>query len=86
MAVASAGAVQAQPVHATRQTSQLVFHYDAGARKGMSHVVVALFDATTGERISTAEVQATVTLVVGVVGVAASAEFEHRAPGPERSR
>lgn len=36
-----------------------------GAAKGRKHLVVALFDTSTGQRISQAEVQATVALVGG---------------------
>ena len=102
------------------QHPERAMHAD-GARRGASHVVLALFDMA-GKRISQAEVQATVTLVGGpavtrslepmtIAGQAsfggffsfvapgiyrirfearrtppegmASAEFEHRVPGPE---
>lgn len=36
-----------------------------GASRGQKHVVLALFDASTGERISQAEVQATVSFLGG---------------------
>lgn len=105
------------------QHPERAMHAD-GARRGASHVVLALFDMA-GKRISQAEVQATVTLVGGpavtrtlepmaIAGQAsfggffsfgapgiyrirfealgashegvASAEFEHRVPGPEGRR